>query len=476
MTSLDVDNLALRKITAYNSDNSFVSTNSVFTVGNNGNVNWTDSLSLSSIVTSSITASSITTTNILVNGSTMIGPQGIAMYSNVTSTFTDNLTTQGEKLYFNGQEVQTGGSGNDYWDEISGKGWIVNTNIGEPDGNYYLVGIGTSTLTATLDVSGSIHANTIKTNIIDPSGTLTITNNTVIQKTATDVNFEISNATISTCQPDQPITASLTLRTMEGSYTLFNSKCDGQGLTQNNLTLYSYFGADTPIFDIDPSGNITAYNEINIRPQVDNQSGKFTIYNASVSTKPVYFETYVSGNSGGGLTTGNFELYGHSGVSYSTIRKCVDIAPEGNSVILGDSTVVGGCVVNVNGTLGPGRVYDTVYNQPLNNNIQIISVSGSPGAGTNNTLTLDNFSESNIVILFANTSPANSVFNIIMPTPPAGYSIYGFIIQGSDISYNFKFKYGATEIGSTGTYGALFYILNSNGAYQVIGNTQLTPA
>jgi hypothetical protein len=89
-----------------------------------------------------------------------------------------------------------------------------------------------------------------------------------------------------------------------------------------------------------------------------------TLKNGATATTPTYYTLYNSSLAGGGLTSGNFQVFGYSGAGFGTIREVIECNPTGSSIALGDLSTVGGAVVNVNGSLGASRVYDAVYNPP----------------------------------------------------------------------------------------------------------------
>ena len=102
-------------------------------------------------------------------------------------------------------------------------------------------------------------------------------------------------------------------------------------------------------------------------------SGALRIQNGTACPVPVNFITWVGGNSTTGLTVGNLQTYGYTSVGG---RICLDLDPNGSEVIVGDVATVGGAVLNVNGTLGLSRVFDTLYNPP---HVNIVTTLFSTG-------------------------------------------------------------------------------------------------
>jgi hypothetical protein len=121
------------------------------------------------------------------------------------------------------------------------------------------------------------------------------------------------------------------------------------------------------ICEIKSSGsqiNMRADNTVNIIPDTAaTGTGSLRTYNGASCAKPVYFQNYTAGVSTGGLTVGDNMLFGYVGPAFLA-KRCLDIAPEGSNIVLGDDGVVGGCVVSVAGVGGQGRVYDTIHNVP----------------------------------------------------------------------------------------------------------------
>jgi hypothetical protein len=92
--------------------------------------------------------------------------------------------------------------------------------------------------------------------------------------------------------------------------------------------------------------------------------GSIYLYNGSSSSNPTYYRTYNTSVTGGGNTAGELAIFGYSGASYGTIRRCITYTATGDEMTLGDDSISGGCVVKVAGSSGEARVYDTIYNTP----------------------------------------------------------------------------------------------------------------
>lgn len=94
-----------------------------------------------------------------------------------------------------------------------------------------------------------------------------------------------------------------------------------------------------------------------------NGIGAISLYNSSYYTlTPTYYTTYNSSVTGNGLVIGNLQTFGYKNGSIG--KQITSFVPDGSSAVLGDDSIVGGTVVSVNGSLGLGRVFDTLYNLP----------------------------------------------------------------------------------------------------------------
>ncbi len=115
-TSLDVQFLTLRNITAYNPDNSFAASGNVLAIGDNGSAYWTSTLSTHNF--SSISTNAINMTNGAITGLNSINgsaypPPGSAVYwstvSGVVSSVTGSLPVQiGTSLSTNALNMTSG--------------------------------------------------------------------------------------------------------------------------------------------------------------------------------------------------------------------------------------------------------------------------------------------------------------------------------------------------------------------------------
>ncbi len=198
-TSLDIDFITLRNITAYNSDGSFVEPDNMLIMGNNGIPLWRTELS--SLNVSSLNVENISTNNLNVASTLQTGPLGINITNLLTGSTNNTLTVKdiSGNLYYNNSRVLLGGqSGVNYWVENTITGDIYNTN-----GGYVST---TTTLTApsftcygnisTLsggnlyaDGSGYINQSlTVGTGLTVTNGNLNVPNNYIIGKAISSNN------------------------------------------------------------------------------------------------------------------------------------------------------------------------------------------------------------------------------------------------------------------------------------------------
>ena len=114
------------------------------------------------------------------------------------------------------------------------------------------------------------------------------------------------------------------------------------------------------------TGGAVIDKQLTVVPEDAEVTSILQLRNESVAN-PAYFDVYAAGATGGGLTDGNLMVYGYSNLTPgpTVIRKLINFTNNGSEVNLGDPAVVGGAIVNVEGTLGAGRVFDNRYNVPV---------------------------------------------------------------------------------------------------------------
>jgi len=87
----------------------------------------------------------------------------------------------------------------------------------------------------------------------------------------------------------------------------------------------------------------------------------FTLRNGTTSLNPVNYVFYNPSTSGSGFSAGQMQLRAE-GTGYT--NTIFEADPSGEDFIVGDSSVVGGAALQVNGPSGTARVYDPIYNPP----------------------------------------------------------------------------------------------------------------
>ena len=135
-----------------------------------------------------------------------------------------------------------------------------------------------------------------------------------------------------------------------GQTATINAGVDGslELSSSTNAVRVKADGSNNEGLIVAPADETTGNSALNIR-------------NGTSSATPTNFVFYNASETGGGLTAGDLMLFSYEGAN---INLCMDIAPGGGGVSIGDGGVAGGCVVNVNGTSGLSRVYDPIYNPP----------------------------------------------------------------------------------------------------------------
>jgi hypothetical protein len=109
--------------------------------------------------------------------------------------------------------------------------------------------------------------------------------------------------------------------------------------------------------------------------------GGLVIRNGATSSDPSRFGIFNSSVSGGGLTAGNLDVFGYSSSGPTIIRRCATINPLGDSIVLGDLSIVGGADVSVAGSLGASRVFDGIYNPvPADTLSAVLTADNSAGS------------------------------------------------------------------------------------------------
>jgi hypothetical protein len=181
---------------------------------------------------------------------------------------------------------------------------------------------------------------------------------------------------------------------------------------------------------------VSCNDGVQIVPSSTTGTGQLTIANGSATVGgQTSYEFYTPGATSGGLTVGDFALYGY--LNGGDAREIFQTDRFGANIDLGSATAVGGCVVSVNGTLGAGRVYDTVYNKPDDTKVQQITgtlatlvippTGGANPAKTLATLDVSSLGSFNSFVVYLKLDTGN------MTTPDAtAYNYQYFLSAGLD--------------------------------------------
>jgi len=132
-TSIDADFMTLRNITAYNPNNSFVSTGHILTISENGKGVFTDtisSLNISSFNVNTLSAQNVSTNNITVQSTvcTLYVSFASTLDNTHTPAYPYSLYMSESELYFNNYKI-TGNVNDTFWQEVGG-------NVITPVGNF----------------------------------------------------------------------------------------------------------------------------------------------------------------------------------------------------------------------------------------------------------------------------------------------------------------------------------------------------
>jgi hypothetical protein len=164
---------------------------------------------------------------------------------------------------------------------------------------------------------------------------------------------------------DKPVSvpSPLTLKSPDGTQSLVLSETD-----DGTATMFTNGG---PIVLQSADNTIIvraqAAEDTGMQIQPANETlgvGGLVIRNGASSAEPSKFAFFNSSETGGGLTAGFLDLYGYSSFSPgpTIVRRLMNISPLGNSIVLGDLSIVGGAIIGIAGPSGVARVFDPVYN------------------------------------------------------------------------------------------------------------------
>ncbi len=200
MTSLDVDFLTLRNVTAYNPDGTPIPTGTIQIISSNGQVTYGNTLStlaVSSITVENHSVSSISTDTISVTSTINTGYGGITFNTGAggtAATLSTAFNGQNTALYFNGHQLNTGGPSGVYWTENNNTLVNTNTNDAVSTTKNLIVASTLSVTTGGATINGLLTAN----NGINVNGGSNIAGGAFITGTLTAANnfSTIGNADI----------------------------------------------------------------------------------------------------------------------------------------------------------------------------------------------------------------------------------------------------------------------------------------
>lgn len=86
----------------------------------------------------------------------------------------------------------------------------------------------------------------------------------------------------------------------------------------------------------------------------------FTLRNGTTSINPVNYVFYNPSSSGSGFTAGSMQIRAEGPGYTNTV---LEVNANGDIFVVGDSSIIGGAALEINGSLGTGRVYDATYNR-----------------------------------------------------------------------------------------------------------------
>jgi len=180
------------------------------------------------------------------------------------------------------------------------------------------------------------------------------------------------------------------------------------------------------------SGGTASINLVNSA----NPSTTYALFNASAT--------------GQGLVAGDLQIYGYGTTG---AREILQARSNGSAIELGDSTVVGGSAISVNGTLGLSRVNDPVYNPATA--ITSIVASANGNIVYNNTYS---FTAGNYAIQLSGeavTSAINTRLRIYLAGPTPASTVVNFAvasIAGDTNMTEFSLSTNIFNIPASGTY------------------------
>lgn len=411
MTSLDVDFLTLRNVTAYNPDGTEVANGSIAIIGLDGQLTFGNSLStleVSSIIVGTEIASSISTNNISVTSSINTGYGGITFNTGaggtpyVLSTSYSNVSGEVE-LFFNNHQLATGASTDQHWGK-SGTA-IINSNQGAVStANNLIVGNGLSVTTGGINIT-SDNSNAQAIFNAAPGGYMNLRSNGYfsLYSNNTGLNGQVitnfssdngnnyinngGNVGIGTNTPNAK------LHVIGNMSTVGNADITGYLSTHNTLNVYSG-GATINGDTTNIINNITSGSNGGLRvvPLTSNSASGVTLTNYEGNSQ---WSLINNANNDGG----NFSIYryvnGANGVNYLQLSATNGLTVNNNAVITGNTSINGIVTVNNNIVITPSNP----------------STFGTVKVQLNNTNTTNDSGSSNLNIFRISTTATTCVNN-----------------------------------------------------------------
>ncbi len=278
MTSLDVDFLTLRNVTAYNPDGTPIPAGTIQIISSNGQVTYGNTLStltVSSITVEDHTVSSITTDTISVTSTINTGFSGITFNTGAggtPATLSTAFNGQNTALYFNGHQLNTGGPSGTYWTEQGNRLVNSNTNDTVSTTKNLIVGNGLSVTTGGATINGLLSAN----NGININGGTNIAGGAFITGTLTAAN---NFSTLGNADITGYLSTHNTLNVASGGATINGllianngASTIGDAAITGDLTI----GSSNNITDIYLNSNISITNNL-----VGGQSNSINFYKSN---------------------------------------------------------------------------------------------------------------------------------------------------------------------------------------------------
>lgn len=216
----------------------------------------------------------------------------------------------------------------------------------------------------------------------------------------------------------------------------FQDDVDGGQQELTNLRTFEVGSTTAPNFRVDVPGPSTGAVFVNcdatpgyglaVAPNTQTTGhGGISLSNGTASIAPTEYMIYNPSTTGGGLTAGHLQIFGFA----TGQKRILDAVAAGNSIVLGDDTIVGGCLTLIAGASGPGRVYDQTYNPT----ITIIPVASGTASNITTVTALPNTPEGTYQVqVYAESivPAAGTRLNVGAYGPPPSTAILPFSTAG----------------------------------------------